>query len=344
MFVVRATAFRVLSEKISIRSFTIRQRCDLLKSGLGDRIESVRTMCEQKLLRAWLNECGGSFAVLLYKLHIQINEDLGVKVATALLTKLNTEDQRATSGESVHYGCENDVANDDKNQYAMKHQALLSTPLQQYSGTAYITPEMALLWRVQCMVWQRQGRDGLVEKCVPTAVELTEILQRYRDYERGVSAAADADSADADEPIIELNDEDIEFITLQLWRLALYVTMDEVGRETLHSFCMASFADKNTALSLFDAISVVLRISAVGSTDDSLELLVLLSDLRDEFDAMPDVVPLTERLNELTEQMEQLSRHKEQAIAEEEFDTAKKVWKSFCHSIALKLISSCNVQ
>ena len=51
---VRKLAYRILAEKVSIRSISIAQRMQLLSNGLNDRSDSIKELCTQELLGGWL--------------------------------------------------------------------------------------------------------------------------------------------------------------------------------------------------------------------------------------------------------------------------------------------------
>ena len=51
---VRKLAYRILAEKVNIKSFTIAQRVQLLCNGLRDRSEAINNICAKELLGNWL--------------------------------------------------------------------------------------------------------------------------------------------------------------------------------------------------------------------------------------------------------------------------------------------------
>lgn len=72
---VRKLAFCVLAEKVHIKSFTIAQRIRLLESGLTDQSETVREMCVDALLKAWLKTFEGNTVNLLKALDVENAEE-----------------------------------------------------------------------------------------------------------------------------------------------------------------------------------------------------------------------------------------------------------------------------
>lgn len=75
---VRKKAYEFIS-KITVRSLTIEQRERLLKDGLKDRSESVRTCVNNVLLPAWLRYFKGEYMDLIHAL------DAGIGTETATL-------------------------------------------------------------------------------------------------------------------------------------------------------------------------------------------------------------------------------------------------------------------
>lgn len=62
---VRKLAYRILAEKVNIKSFTIAQRVQLLSNGLHDRSEAIKEVCAKELLGQWLNSFDGDVVKLL---------------------------------------------------------------------------------------------------------------------------------------------------------------------------------------------------------------------------------------------------------------------------------------
>ena len=62
---VRKLAYRILAEKVNIKSFTIAQRVQLLSNGLHDRSEAIKEVCTKELLGQWLNNFDGDVVKLL---------------------------------------------------------------------------------------------------------------------------------------------------------------------------------------------------------------------------------------------------------------------------------------
>ena len=93
---VRRAAFLALSEKCSIKYFTIKQRLQLLQSGLNDRCPAVKEACVRGLLRSWCMECEGDFLALLYRLDVESSPDISELALKALFDQLTDEELLTT--------------------------------------------------------------------------------------------------------------------------------------------------------------------------------------------------------------------------------------------------------
>lgn len=68
---VRKLAYRVLAEKVNIKSLTIAQRVQLLSNGLHDRSESIKEVCTKELLNGWLKSFDNDVVRLLKCLDVE---------------------------------------------------------------------------------------------------------------------------------------------------------------------------------------------------------------------------------------------------------------------------------
>lgn len=68
---VRKLAYRVLAEKVNIKSLTIAQRVQLLSNGLHDRSESIKEVCAKELLNGWLKSFDNDVVRLLKCLDVE---------------------------------------------------------------------------------------------------------------------------------------------------------------------------------------------------------------------------------------------------------------------------------
>ena len=68
---VRKLAYRILAEKVNIKSFTIAQRVQLLSNGLHDRSESIKDLCAKELLGGWLKSFDRDVVKLLKCLDLE---------------------------------------------------------------------------------------------------------------------------------------------------------------------------------------------------------------------------------------------------------------------------------
>lgn len=68
---VRKLAYRIIAEKVSIKSLTIAQRVQLLSNGLHDRSESIKDVCAKDLLNGWLESFDKDVIKLLKCLDVE---------------------------------------------------------------------------------------------------------------------------------------------------------------------------------------------------------------------------------------------------------------------------------
>lgn len=68
---VRKLAYRIIAEKVSIKSLTIAQRVQLLSNGLHDRSESIKDVCAKDLLSGWLESFDKDVIKLLKCLDVE---------------------------------------------------------------------------------------------------------------------------------------------------------------------------------------------------------------------------------------------------------------------------------
>ncbi|XP_029655020.1 condensin complex subunit 3-like [Octopus sinensis] len=89
--VVRRAAFSIIGSRVEMSTLSIQQRLDLLRYGLVDNCESVRTACSKMLVSGWLGYVGGDVISLLE--HFDVESDLElVEKAVKLIFKDKTED------------------------------------------------------------------------------------------------------------------------------------------------------------------------------------------------------------------------------------------------------------
>ena len=88
---VRKLAYHILAEKVSIKSFTIAQRVQLLSNGLLDRSESIKDLCAKELLGGWLKSFDKDIIKLLKCLDVEGCTDVAELSLKAILKgELNT--------------------------------------------------------------------------------------------------------------------------------------------------------------------------------------------------------------------------------------------------------------
>ncbi|CAH3143074.1 unnamed protein product [Porites lobata] len=89
---VRKLAYRILAEKVSIRSMSIAQRMQLLSSGLNDRSDSIKELCTQELLGGWLKSFDRDAIQLLKCLDVEGCTEVADLAVKAVLKGLPKED------------------------------------------------------------------------------------------------------------------------------------------------------------------------------------------------------------------------------------------------------------
>ena len=89
---VRRATFLILSEKCSIKYFSIKQRLQLLQCGLKDRCSATKEACVRGLLRSWCMECDGDFLQLLYRLDAESSPDISELAMMSLFDQLEDEE------------------------------------------------------------------------------------------------------------------------------------------------------------------------------------------------------------------------------------------------------------
>jgi len=89
---VRKLAYRVLAEKVNIKSLTIAQRVQLLSNGLHDRSESIKDVCAKELLNGWLKSFDNDVVRLLKCLDVEGCTEIAELALKTVLAGLPKED------------------------------------------------------------------------------------------------------------------------------------------------------------------------------------------------------------------------------------------------------------
>lgn len=191
---VRKKAYEFIS-KITMRSLTIEQRECLLKDGLKDRSESVRTCVNNVLLPAWLRYFKGEYMNLIHAL----DAGIGTETATLALQVLFKNANLKVLLEQVPI---------DKNTRLIPLTSL--------------TNENVLYWK--CVI-QHLYRLSYMEELELTIPELSEFCKYIRDFIALISS----------QPYETWENESHKFILLQLFEISTtYDLSDEVGRKNLN--------------------------------------------------------------------------------------------------------------
>ena len=86
---MRKLAYRVLAEKVNIKSLTIAQRVQLLSNGLHDRSESIKDVCAKELLNGWLKSFDKDVVRLLKCLDVEGCTDVAELALKTVLAGIN---------------------------------------------------------------------------------------------------------------------------------------------------------------------------------------------------------------------------------------------------------------
>ena len=108
---VRRATFLTLSEKCSIKYFSIKQRLQLLQCGLKDRCPATKEACVRGLLRSWCMECEGDFLQLLYRLDVESSPDLSEIALMSLFDQLTDEELLSSMEKAMSSGNNSEEVN-----------------------------------------------------------------------------------------------------------------------------------------------------------------------------------------------------------------------------------------
>ncbi|XP_066944785.1 condensin complex subunit 3 [Macrobrachium rosenbergii] len=196
--VVRREAFKVLAQKVHIRSLTIAQRVRLISEGLKDRCEAVRKAVEKCLIQSWLRMVNGNILEMLSCLDVEAS----VAEAELALKTLFRDNSFAEMAEN--FGLD------------------VSKRIIDYGA---LRPESALYWRCFTQHLRNEGLEEALETIIP---ELTVFSSYVHDY----ATMELKDTGDAQEMAVLLMER--EFVMTQLITMTmLYDLSDEVGRRSL---------------------------------------------------------------------------------------------------------------
>ncbi|XP_050715054.1 condensin complex subunit 3-like [Eriocheir sinensis] len=195
---VRHQAYKVISQKIHLKSLTIAQRVRLISEGLKDRHEMVRNCVKKQLIPSWLRQSGGKVLDFLTCLDVEAS----VKEAELVLK---------TIFELIPFP---DLV---KNIELEEGKRLVSP--------SNLRPESALYWRCLVQHLREEGAEEALEQILPDLTHFCSYLSSFVLAEVKVGE----DEQDAAIRFMER-----EFITNQLISMALvYDLSDEVGRRSL---------------------------------------------------------------------------------------------------------------
>jgi len=200
---VRKLAYRILAEKVNIKSFTIAQRVQLLSNGLHDRSESIKDLCAKELLGGWLKSFDRDVVKLLKCLDLEGCTEVAELALKAILQGLPKEDLQVCIE-------------------SLKKEQEGEGPVQiNYKS---LDAETAFYWRCLGEHAKSMGVDGeeLLDELLPEVSGFCKYIQEY------VESCLCGPSSEQD------SESQHKFVTRQLLRLMGVVDLsDEVGRKNL---------------------------------------------------------------------------------------------------------------
>eukprot|EP01114_Cavostelium_apophysatum_P015640 TRINITY_DN4306_c0_g1_i1.p1 TRINITY_DN4306_c0_g1~~TRINITY_DN4306_c0_g1_i1.p1 ORF type:complete len:1452 (-),score=526.24 TRINITY_DN4306_c0_g1_i1:463-4818(-) len=140
---VRKHTFQVVSNKLPVEKLTIAQRINLLKDGLNDRSEAVRTACSKMICDHWLKQRENNPIKLMELLDVQENEDT---VEMCL-------------------------------RYTMQNVTNLG--LHEFVDPKKLTPEMAIYWRVYCSYLIHVKEEERLEEALPDISQFCVVIDLH---------------------------------------------------------------------------------------------------------------------------------------------------------------------
>ncbi|KYQ51533.1 Condensin complex subunit 3 [Trachymyrmex zeteki] len=211
---VRKKAYEFIS-KITVRSLTIEQRECLLKDGLKDRSESVRTCVNNVLLPAWLRYFKGEYMSLIHALDVGI----GTESATLALQILFKNVGLDTLLKQVPV---------DKNTRLIPLTSL--------------TNENVLYWK--CVI-QHLHHVSAIEELELMIPELSEFCKYIHDFVAFISSQSHE----------TWETESHKFILLQLFEIStMYDLSDEVGRKNLNEVIIDTLMSDHCSTKIIECL------------------------------------------------------------------------------------------
>ena len=144
---VRATAFRVLSEKVDVRSLSIKQKVALVAAGNGDRSPTVRNIFTAMVRDQWLASLSQNSdpVAVIGCVEPAEHEEEAEALARCLLSVPQAKGTRESTGDN-----ENENENENENGKESKESSEKETQIPFLSKESP-SAEEALWWRVRCM-------------------------------------------------------------------------------------------------------------------------------------------------------------------------------------------------
>lgn len=86
---IRQETYKILTQKIPFQKLSVEQRVDVLRSGLSDSTERVRTACIEMIKNSWLPACKGDIPMLLGFLDVEDYEECAELLLRTLLQDIS---------------------------------------------------------------------------------------------------------------------------------------------------------------------------------------------------------------------------------------------------------------
>ncbi|XP_068227080.1 condensin complex subunit 3 [Palaemon carinicauda] len=285
--VVRREAFKVLAQKVHIRSLSIAQRVRLISEGLKDRCESVRKAVEKGLIQSWLRMVNSSVLDLLSCLDVEAS----VAEAELVLTTLFRENSFADMAEN--FGLDAD---------------------KRIIEYGQLRPESALYWRCFAQHLRNEGAEEALETIIPD-------LSKFSNYVHEYAIMDPKDTGDEQEMAVLCMER--EFVMTQLIKMTmLYDLSDEVGRRSLDNLVRSLLISNKIEEALIKELVEVFS-KLHPPTSRVTQLAEIISEIREPATKTVVMVPVSDdeqrkkkmqaakikvRMNQIREEIEESAR------------------------------------
>jgi condensin complex subunit 3 len=221
---VRKLLFQVIAWKLPIKKLNMAQRCEILCSGLRERVTNVREACVDLLCNTWLrdNSASDPFKLLSW-LDVDCNEEIAADALKAVFGRYAKARKHIVNGPACW----------DSNARAKLEAAAAG------EDQCFVTPELALYLRVRCQWWksQRQARGDVLDDLILDISSMAELASYHYRQSKDV-APEELDHG--------ITDSDV-YITRQLLQcIEMADFSDEAGRTQVSDLNRTMLGDINT--------------------------------------------------------------------------------------------------